>query len=98
TIASTPTPSAIIWSAIVAMLFLSPSAFWITHSIPASSHAAWMYGRSNASHRADDAESGKMNPAFLDAGVEPPVSGAPSVGGAGVTTVSDPEPAPGESS
>ena len=49
------------------MLFLSPSAFWMSHSMPASAQAASRNGRSNVSQRTDDSESGRMTPTLPSA-------------------------------
>src|SRR4051794_15039950 len=64
TIASTVTPFAIIWSAMVAIAALSPLAFWMSNSTPASLKAASRFGRSCVSQRADDLVSGRMTPIF----------------------------------
>src|SRR5690242_6383610 len=62
TIASTVAPLAIIWSAMVAMAALSPLAFWMSNSTPASWKAFSSAGRSWVSQRAEDLVSGRMTP------------------------------------
>nr|WP_284287311.1 hypothetical protein [Angustibacter aerolatus] len=71
TIARTVTPWVSIWSAIVCMRDASPSAFWMTASMPASLKA-FSGGRSADSHRADDFVSGRITPTLPLAAVEPP--------------------------
>src|ERR671932_1469711 len=71
TMMRTLTPSWIIESAIVANLFLSPSAFWMSALTPAASNACCRYGLSNDSHRADDCVSGRITPTWA-----PPAAGA----------------------
>src|SRR5690242_12344721 len=71
TIIRTFTPLEIIWSAIVAILALSPSAFWMSYWTPAALKASARSGRSLVSHRADDFESGRMTP-ILPVAVPPP--------------------------
>src|SRR3954453_6365325 len=58
----TLTPSWIIESAMVANLFLSPRAFWMSALTPAASNACCRYGLSNDSHRCDDCVSGRITP------------------------------------
>src|SRR3954447_19983691 len=60
----TLTPSWIIESAMVANLFLSPSAFWMSALTPAASNACWRYGLSNDSQRAEDCVSGRITPTW----------------------------------
>src|SRR3954468_2294548 len=73
----TLTPSWIIESAMVANLFLSPSAFWMSALTPAASNACWRYGLSNDSHRAEDCVSGRITPTWAPpppADDEPPAA------------------------
>ncbi len=89
--ARTFTPEVSMPSAMVAILALSPSAFWMSHSMPAASQAAVMSGRSKASQRADDFESGRMKPtlppAAASAAAATVVSAAAAVStGASVST------------
>ena len=60
--ASTVTPSAIMPSAMVAMLSAEPSAFWIVYGTPAALKASSSAGRSLDSHRTDDLVSGRITP------------------------------------
>src|SRR6476646_5496562 len=62
TIISTLAPLVIIWSAMVAILVLSPSAFWMSYWTPAALNASPRYLRSAVSQRADDFESGRITP------------------------------------
>src|SRR3954453_16125673 len=48
----------------VANLFLSPSAFWMSALTPAASNACWRYGLSNDSQRAEDCVSGRITPTW----------------------------------
>src|SRR4051794_16898661 len=50
-------PSARVWN-----LALSPSAFWMSNCTPAEVNASPRYLRSAVSHRAEDAESGRITP------------------------------------
>src|ERR671939_1096371 len=80
----TLTPSWIIESAIVANLFLSPRAFWMSALTPAASNACCRYGLSNDSQRADDWVSGRITPTWAPPPaplLEPPP--APAGGGGG---------------
>src|SRR3954449_8987701 len=72
TIASTETPSLIIWSAIVANFALSPLAFWMSASTPAALKASPRYLRSKLSQRTEDAVSGRMTPTLPLAWPPPP--------------------------
>src|SRR5436305_12993874 len=54
----------------VAILFLSPSAFWISACTPASANALASSGRSNDSQRIEDFVSGRITPTL------PPVAAA----------------------
>src|SRR3954452_2726800 len=72
TIISTWTPPLIMPSQIVPNLALSPPAFWMSESMPASSNAFFRLGRSLASQRGDVVVSGRMTPTFLVAELEPP--------------------------
>src|SRR5882757_5027673 len=67
----TPQPLVSSWSAIVAYLLVSPWAFWMSASKPASVNAFCSAGRSPFSQRGEDAESGRMTQARVEA-VEPP--------------------------
>ena len=82
--ARTLAPPVIIWSAIVAILAASPSAFWISQVMPAALQAASINGRSKPSQRSDDFESGRMNPAFPPA----PAAAAAVVSAAAAAVVS----------
>ena len=62
TIISTWTPLLIMPSQIVPNLATSPSAFWMSDSMPASSKACCSDGRSLASHRGEVVESGRITP------------------------------------
>src|SRR5919199_1771463 len=64
TIMRTLTPSLIIESAMVANLFLSPRAFWMSALTPAAVNACCRYGLSNDSQRADDCVSGRITPTW----------------------------------
>src|SRR3954462_15597791 len=77
----TLTPSWIIESAMVANLFLSPRAFWMSALTPAASNACCRYGLSNDSHRCDDCVSGRVTPTWA----RPPAGGGggPPAGAAG---------------
>src|SRR5690349_9223764 len=70
----TPQPLESCWSAMVAYLDSSPSAFWMSDSNPASVNAASRAGRSPDSQRGDDAESGRMMQARAAASSPPPPS------------------------
>src|SRR3954451_10737622 len=62
TISSALTPSLIMPSAMLWNLVTSPPAFWMSDWMPAASNADLSSGRSAVSHRAEDAESGRMTP------------------------------------
>ena len=74
---STFTPLVIIWSAIVAILVLSPSAFWMSYSTPAALNASSRNGRSAVSQRTDDFVSGRITPTFAAFAPPAPVVAAP---------------------
>src|SRR4051794_32290196 len=78
TIISTLAPLVIIWSAMVAILALSPSAFWMSNWTPAALNASVRYLRSAVSHRTDDFESGRITPIFPDAAPPAAVVVAPA--------------------
>ncbi len=59
---STLTPSLIIESQIVPNLAVSPPAFWMSDSMPASSKAFWRLGRSLPSQRGEVVASGRITP------------------------------------
>src|SRR6478609_6813701 len=59
----TPQPLLSCWSAIVAYLLVSPWAFWMSASKPASVIAVSSAGRSPFSQRGEDAASGRMTQA-----------------------------------
>ncbi len=67
TIIRTWTPSLIMLSQIVPNLALSPPAFWMSDSMPASSKAFFRLGRSLASQRGDVVASGRITPDLLGA-------------------------------
>src|SRR4051812_40017043 len=71
TIISTWTPPLIMLSQMVPNLALSPPAFWMSDSIPASSKAFWRRGGSLAPHRGGGVASGRIPPT-LPADFEPP--------------------------
>src|SRR5512141_1686477 len=60
----TLTPSWIIESAMVAILVLSPRAFWMSTLTLASSNAFCRYGLSKASQRTEDWVSGRITPTW----------------------------------
>src|SRR3954451_4329042 len=62
TITRTLAPSLSIWSAIVPNFALSPLAFWMSASTPASWKAFVSNGRSAPSQRAEEAVSGRITP------------------------------------
>src|SRR4051794_1907555 len=62
TIIRTLTPSLIIESQIVPNLAVSPPAFWMSDSMPASLKAFVRLGRSLPSHRGDVVASGRITP------------------------------------
>src|SRR3954453_22974214 len=62
TITSTLAQALSIWSAMVANFALSPLAFWMSYSTPASLKACVRNGRSAPSQRAEEAVSGRMTP------------------------------------
>src|SRR5215211_9422573 len=68
---STLAPLVIACSACCCCVDLSPSAFWIVTSTPASSNAFFRNGRSTVSQRTDDLESGSRT-ATLPASSPPP--------------------------
>src|ERR1700754_4931559 len=69
----TPQPLLSCWSAIVAYLLVSPWAFWMSASKPASVNALSSAGRSPFSQRGEDAASGRMTQARVEAAsVAPP--------------------------
>src|SRR5215208_6864498 len=68
---STLAPLVIACSACCCCVDLSPSAFWISDSMPASSNAFFRNGRSTVSQRTDDLESGSRT-ATLPASLSPP--------------------------
>src|SRR5215207_3604603 len=68
---STLAPLVIACSACCCWVALSPSAFWISDSMPASSNAFFRNGRSTVSQRTDDLESGSRT-ATLPASPPPP--------------------------
>src|SRR5689334_24204060 len=67
----TPQPLVSCWSAMVAYLLVSPWAFWMSASKPASLRAAAIAGRSPFSQRGDEAVSGRMTQARVEA-LSPP--------------------------
>src|SRR3954454_13222757 len=71
TIISTCTPPLIMLSQIVPNLALSPPAFWMSDSIPASSKAFLRLGRSLDSQRGEVVASGRITPT-LPVDLEPP--------------------------
>src|SRR5918994_6958442 len=71
TSSSTFAPFVIACSACCCCVALSPSAFWISDSTPASSNAFFRNGRSTVSQRTDDFESGSST-ATLPASSPPP--------------------------
>src|SRR5215216_6406122 len=71
TSSSTLAPFVIACSACCCCVDLSPSAFWISDSMPASSNAFLRNGRSTVSQRTDDLESGSST-ATLPASSPPP--------------------------
>src|SRR3954447_4790530 len=73
TIISTLAPLVIIWSAMVAILVLSPSAFWMSYWTPAALKASSRYLRSAVSQRTDDFESGRITP-ILPVAAPPPAA------------------------
>ncbi|WRL61996.1 hypothetical protein U6N30_18125 [Blastococcus brunescens] len=77
-IARTVTPPVIICSAMVAIRWASPWAFWMSYSTPASSKASSSSGRSAVSQRAEDAVSGRMTPTLPAASPPPPPPLSPS--------------------
>src|ERR1700712_916072 len=68
----TPQPLVSCWSAIVAYLLVSPCAFWTSALKPASVNALVRAGRSRLSQRGDEAESGRMTQARVEA-EDPPL-------------------------
>src|SRR5918999_3217067 len=76
TSSSTVAPFVIACSACCCWVALSPSAFWISASIPAASNACWRNGRSPVSQRTDDFESGSRT-ATLPASSPPPPAAPP---------------------
>src|SRR5918999_3980050 len=80
TSSSTVAPFVIACSACCCWVALSPSAFWISDSIPAASNACLRNGRSTVSQRTDDRESGSStatlpaSPPLSEAAPPPPPS------------------------
>src|ERR687886_880882 len=74
------TPSLIMPSAMLWNLLTSPPAFWMSEPMPAASNACLSSGRSAVSHRAEEAESGRMTPtlplaaALVDDDAPPPAA------------------------
>src|SRR4051794_41544798 len=84
----TLTPSWIIESAMVAILPVSPSAFWMSAFTPASSNAFCRYGLSKDSHRADDCVSGRITPTWAP----PPAAGEEDAAAPALEDVAVPPP------
>src|SRR6478609_2570523 len=70
----TPQPLVICWSAIVEYLLTSPCAFWMSAWKPAASRPSCRYLWSKFSQRGDDAASGRITHARVEAASPPPLS------------------------
>src|SRR5215207_3110743 len=77
TSSSTLAPFVIACSACCCWVDLSPSAFWISDSMPAASNAFLRNGRSTVSQRTEDFESGSRTATLPEALSPPPPSPPP---------------------